>query len=112
MSSARTQMDLTPVQAMNSAPAGFDPARDLPAGFLEFLLPLHRSFTPRQRDLVEKRTAALAASHQGRLPNYLPPSPATTDAWQIELPVWCRDQRHQMTGPADDGELGVGVLKP
>ena len=110
MSSARTQMDLTPVQAMNSAPAGFDPARDLPAGFLEFLLPLHRSFTPRQRDLVEKRTAALAASHQGRLPNYLPPSPATTDAWQIELPVWCRDQRNQMTGPADDAELVVKML--
>ena len=78
MSSLRTQMELlpAPVQAMNSAPAGFDPARDLPEGFLEFLLPLHRSFTPRQRDLIEKRSAALAASHEGRLPNYLPPSPA------------------------------------
>jgi malate synthase len=112
MSSARTQMELVPapVQAMNSAPFGFDPALDLPAGFLEFLLPLHRSFTPRQRDLLEKRTSALEASHQGRLPGYLPPSAANKDAWQIELPVWCRDQRNQMTGPADDAELVVKML--
>jgi malate synthase len=112
MCSARTQMELTsgPVRAMNSAPAGFDPARDLPAGFLEFLLPLHRSFTPSQRDLIEKRAAALEASHQGRLPNYLPSSPALKDAWQIELPGWCRDQRNQMTGPADDAELVVKML--
>ena len=112
MSSLRTQMELlpVPVQSMNSAPAGFDPARDLPEGFLEFLLPLHRSFTPRQRDLIEKRSAALAASHEGRLPNYLPPSPATKDTWQIELPAWCRDQRNQMTGPADDAELVVKML--
>jgi malate synthase len=112
MSSAKTQMELVPapVQAMNSAPVGFDPARDLPAGFLEFLLPLHRSFTPRQRDLSEKRTVALEASHQGQLPDYLPPSAATKDGWRIELPGWCRDQRNQMTGPADDAELVVKML--
>src|SRR6202046_4732973 len=112
MCRARTQIELTPapVQEMNSAPSGFDPARDLPAGFLEFLLPLHRSFTPNQRDLVEKRAAALLASNQGRLPNYLPASPATKDPWQIELPSWCIDQRNQMTGPADDAELVVKML--
>jgi len=112
MCSVRMQMELmpAPVQAMNSAPAGFDPARDLPAGFLEFLLPLHRSFTPSQRDLIEKRSAALEASHQGRQPNYRPSSPATKDAWQIELPGWCIDQRNQMTGPADDAELVVKML--
>src|SRR5271163_2456291 len=112
MCSVRMQMELmpAPVQAMNSAPAGFDPARDLPAGFLEFLLPLHRSFTPSQRDLIEKRTAALEASHQGCPPNYRPSSPATKDAWQIELPGWCIDQRNQMTGPADDAELVVKML--
>ncbi len=95
---------------MNSAPSGFDPARDLPVGFLEFLLPLHRSFTPSQREFIGKRSAALAASFAGRLPNYLPPSPATKDAWQIELPAWCRDQRNQMTGPADDADLVVKML--
>ena len=61
---------------MNCAPAGFDPARDLPKGFVDFLLPLHRALALRQRELVQKRAAALAAAHQGRLPDYLPPSPA------------------------------------
>jgi malate synthase len=28
----------------------------------------------------------------------------------IALPEWCRDQRNQMTGPADDGELCVKML--
>jgi len=98
------------IQPMNAAPAGFDPARDLPHGFLEFLLLLHRAFTPRQAELMRKRAAALAAAHQGKLPDYLPPSPATKDNWQVELPEWCQDQRNQMTGPADDAELVVKML--
>jgi malate synthase len=95
---------------LNRAPAGFDPYRDLPKDFLEFLLPLSREFTPRQRDLVQKRAEALAAAHKGRLPQYLPPSAATRDEWQIDLPEWCQDQRNQMTGPADDAELVVKML--
>ena len=112
MASTRTELsaDLEPVQAVNAAPSGFDPARDLPAGFIEFLLPLHRAFTPRQRDLISRRAAALAASHKGQLPDYFPASRATADAWQIELPAWCVDQRNQMTGPADDAELVVKML--
>jgi len=98
------------IQSMNVAPAGFDAARDLPKGFLEFLLPLDRAFTARQRELVQKRAAALAAAHQGRLPDYLPASPATQENWKIELPAWCEDQRNQMTGPADDAELVVKML--
>ncbi|MGA8556912.1 MAG: hypothetical protein WB630_21080 [Candidatus Acidiferrales bacterium] len=99
-----------PVQVMNSAPAGFDAARDLPKGFIEFLLPFHRAFTPRQRDLIGRRALALQASHRGQLPNYLPPSRAAQEPWQIELPEWCQDQRNQMTGPADDAELVVKML--
>jgi malate synthase len=99
-----------PIMAMNSAPAGFDPARDLPKGFFEFLLPLHRELTLRQQQLLEKQRAALAAAHQGRLPDYLPASAATRDAWQVELPDWVQDQRNQMTGPADDGEMVVKML--
>src|ERR1700723_2012090 len=112
MASTRTNLssDLEPIQARNAAPSGFDPPRELPAGFIEFLLPLHRAFTPRQRDLIARRRAALEASHQGHLPNYLQASRATQDAWQIELPEWCQDQRNQMTGPADDGELVVKML--
>jgi malate synthase len=95
---------------MNSAPAGFDSARDLPKGFIEFLLPLHRALSAHQRQLIERRGAALAAAHRGQLPNYRPASPATIDPWDIELPEWCRDQRNQMTGPADDAELVVKML--
>ncbi len=98
------------VQPMNTAPAGLDPATDLPKGFVDFLLPLVQPFTRRQRELVQKRATALTAAHGGKLPDYLPLSPATKDNWQIKLPDWCCDQRNQMTGPADDAELVVKML--
>src|SRR5277367_7137313 len=98
------------VVPLNSTPDNFDPSRDLPAGFLEFLAPLHAALTLRQRALVQRRERALADAHAGKLPNYLPPSVATTNSWRIELPAWCADQRNQMTGPADEAELVVKML--
>jgi malate synthase len=98
------------VVPVNSAPEGFDPKRDLPAGFLEFLRPLHEALTPRQQALVELREVALADSNAGKLPDYLPASEATRSAWRIELPQWCVDQRNQMTGPADEADLVVKML--
>src|SRR6266851_2275545 len=95
---------------VNSTPEDFDAARDLPEGFLEFLAPLHAALTLRQRALVARRDYALAEAHAGKLPDYLPPSVATTNSWRIELPAWCADQRNQMTGPADDAELVVKML--
>jgi malate synthase len=98
------------LQPINRAPASFNSARDLPKGFIEFLLPLHRAHTAHQRQLVERRAARLLESHKDHLPNYLPASAATKEAWRIELPEWCQDQRNQMTGPADDAELVVKML--
>jgi malate synthase len=98
------------VVPVNSAPPGFDANRDLPAGFLEFLAPLHAALTPRQREFVERRAAALAEAKTGHLPKYLPPSEATAGAWRVELPQWCADQRNQMTGPADEADLVVKML--
>ncbi len=95
---------------VNTTPPGFDPARDLPAGFLEFLAPLHTALTLRQRYLVARRESTLTEAHAGKLPSYLPQSVATMDAWRIELPEWCSDQRNQMTGPADDADLVVKML--
>ena len=95
---------------VNSAPPDFDSARDLPDGFLEFLAPLHAALTLRQRALVARRDFALAEAHTGKVPDYLPPSVATTNSWHIELPAWCADQRNQMTGPADDADLVVKML--
>src|SRR5229473_653943 len=95
---------------VNHAPPELDPSRDLPRGFYEFLLPLHQAFTPRQRELAARRRRVLQAAHEGRLPDYLPPSEATTGSWKVSLPGWCQDQRNQMTGPADDAELVVKML--
>jgi len=95
---------------MNSAPEGFDLGSELTSGFLDFLIPLHREFTPRQLQLAAHRKRVLDAAHHGRLPDHLPPSRATTGNWHVELPEWCQDQRNQMTGPADDAELVVKML--
>ncbi|GAC1495321.1 MAG: malate synthase A [Vulcanimicrobiaceae bacterium] len=94
---------------MNTAPAG-SLDRDLPAGFEAFYRPLHERFTPRQQELAAARIAGMKASHEGRLPTYASPSQATTEAWKIELPSWIRDQRNQMTGPADEADLIVKML--
>jgi len=90
----------------NYAPAGAR-EQDLPRGFLEFFMPLHRKFRERHRALVLARRAALEESLRGRRPAHLPPS---REDWRIELPEWCEDQRNQMTGPADDAELVVKML--
>lgn len=93
---------------INTAPP--EGPAELPAGFLEFLRPLHERFTPRQQELVRTRAAVLAESHRGNPPDHLPPSEATESDWRVQLPAWCQDQRNQMTGPADDGELCVKML--
>ncbi len=91
-------------------PVIFDPSTVISRGFFEFLLPLHQEFTPRQQELAAKRKSVLELAHRGVMPNHLPPSEASTGQWKIELPSWCRDQRNQMTGPADDVELAVKML--
>src|SRR5208283_3691681 len=55
------------------------------------------------------RIERLARAQAGELPTYLD-APAAEGDWRIELPAWCRDQRNQMTGPADDAELVVKML--
>lgn len=97
------------IPPMNAAPEGFSIERDLPPGFADFYRPLHEAFTPRQQSIMLKRAANLAASAAGRRPDYLTRSEANGE-WWVELPAWCADQRNQMTGPADDGELVVKML--
>ncbi len=95
---------------INHAPPEFDAARDLPSGFYDFLEPLHREFSPRQQKLAKTRAEVLSASHDGILPNHLPNNAAAKGDWKIALPKYIEDQRNQMTGPADDGELVVKML--
>jgi malate synthase len=98
------------IQFPNTLPASTRAEDVLPHGFLEFLEPLHRRFTPWQRELVAERANRLQASLNGDKPDYRPSSSATATDWKIGLPQWCRDQRNQMTGPADDAELVVKML--
>ncbi len=95
---------------INAPPQGFNPARDLSSGFLAFYEPLHRELAPWRERLVSARRTALEAAHAGRLPDHLPPSEATQSEWRIQVPSWAADQRNQMTGPADDGDLVVKML--
>jgi len=95
---------------VNAPPADFNPERDLPEGFLEFLAPLHRRFAPLRVELVGERRRALEDSHAGNKPVHRYPGPAVRNGWRIDLPEWCKDQRNQMTGPADDAELVVKML--
>lgn len=95
---------------LNTAPQGFDARRDLPKGFWEFLAPLHERFTPWQQQLIAKRRQAMENSHKGQLPQFLPPSSASTTDWKIAFPEWVADQRNQMTGPADEADLCVKML--
>ncbi|HKW63925.1 MAG TPA: hypothetical protein VJN89_15345 [Candidatus Acidoferrum sp.] len=98
------------VVPVNTAPKDFDPERDLPEGFLDFLAPIHAALTLRQRALLARRENALTEAHAGKVPSYLPASVATMSSWKIKLPAWCADQRNQMTGPADDADLVVKML--
>jgi malate synthase len=95
---------------VNCPPGDFNLETDLPPGFVEFLLPLHRRFSPWQRELLKARQQVLEDSLEGNKPAHRHPSPAMRERWQIQLPDWCQDQRNQMTGPADEAELVVKML--
>ena len=98
------------INSVCSTPPGFDVARELPAGFMDFFFPLHRTFTPRQQELAWRRVEVLQQSLEGDKPAHHFPSDTVRNGWRITLPEWCRDQRNQMTGPADDAELCVKML--
>ncbi|MGB6412392.1 MAG: hypothetical protein WBF19_03515, partial [Candidatus Cybelea sp.] len=96
---------------MNVAPAGFTLDGGIAKGFTEFFLPLHKRFTPDAQRLTRERAERLARAQAGELPSYLPESQASESTWRIDLPIWCADQRNQMTGPADDAELCAKLLR-
>ena len=79
--------------------------------FFAFLRKMcYERFTTRAKQLVSMRRSALLESRAGLHPAYLPASRATIEDWKVDLPDWCKDQRNQMTGPADNAELVVKLL--
>lgn len=82
---------------------------ELSNGFFDFFLPLHQAFEPRRQELLAERSRVLSQAHAGQMPSYLPDSPATSGTWEIELPQWARDQRNQITGPADNPKILVSM---
>ena len=79
------------------------------------ILELGEKYTLWAKELISKRRKRLEKAHkEGRLPQhdtYFGSSvPGVKTDWHIELPEWCRDQRNQMTGPADDMELVVKMI--
>ncbi|MBI5629312.1 MAG: isocitrate lyase/phosphoenolpyruvate mutase family protein [Elusimicrobia bacterium] len=76
---------------------------------LDFFPPLHKAFEARRQELLDSRRKALFAAHEDRLPGYLPDSPATTGSWRLALPGWAKDQRNQITGPADNAKILVAM---
>src|SRR5258708_134587 len=99
-----------PVNQVSSAPKLFDPTRDLPAGFLEFFLPLHSIFTPWQQKLAYQRIEVLEAALEGEKPAHSFPYDTVRNGWRLELTVWCQDLRYHMTSPDDDALLCVKIL--
>lgn len=95
---------------INHAPYNFNIEKHLTIDFADFLCDLHKKFTPRQQEFARRRAEILSESLRGNLPNYKEISEEVADNWKIELPQWCKDQRNQMTGPADDGALVVKML--
>lgn len=106
----QAKLERADLSKINHAPAGFDAAAQFTPLLFRLLGDLHREFTPRQRNLVQKRRTVLERSLKGDKPDYLLQSDAVTGNWRIELPAYILDQRNQMTGPADDAELVVKML--
>jgi len=85
-------------------PTGFDATSRLPAGFLEFLSPLHAALTLRpSAPLVARReTAACRKLHGGQAIEFSCRPRSLDDCrgrGKIGAgPEWCFDQRNQMTG--------------
>lgn len=91
-------------------PVNILPSTDeLPEGFLNFLRPLHEKLRAEWHALLEKRRSRLILSETVP-PDYDRQSEIHCAAWRVPRPSWIIDQRNQMTGPADDGDLVVKML--
>jgi len=88
-------MTLITERHYNNAPADLDPSINLPQGFMDFVLPLHKKLTSRQQEFISRRAERLAASDPGSEPGSLAPSDATSKTFG--KPVYSSKQTSKHT---------------
>tara|TARA_R100001244_G_scaffold25113_4_gene25610 strand:+ start:66651 stop:68153 length:1503 start_codon:yes stop_codon:yes gene_type:complete len=86
--------------------------------FLEFYESFHSKFSAHAFKAIEQRREILERTK--KFPDWKPKArgecekagspPRRKSTWKVSLPTWCRDQRNQMTGPADSAELVVKMI--
>ena len=82
--------------------------------FIAFLESLHDEFTDRIHQLRQKRREVLTkALNQGVLPDFLPPSEATTTNWVVpDVPEDLKRPGIEITGPASVTNMFINALNP
>ena len=82
--------------------------------FIAFLVSLHDEFTDRIHQLRQKRREVLTkALNQGVLPDFLPPSEATTTNWMVpDVPEDLKRPGIEITGPASVTNMFINALNP
>ena len=82
--------------------------------FIAFLVSLHDEFTDRIHQLRQKRREVLTkALNQGVLPDFLPPSEATTTNWVVpDVPEDLKRPGIEITGPASVTNMFINALNP
>ena len=112
MSTAVSNLETsTLINPVSTTPVDFDPDPRL-ARRIYGLFPAPASQASRRASRNWQCAASrfCKRSLEGNKPKHRFPSDTVRNGWRITLPEWCRDQRNQMTGPADDGELCVKML--
>lgn len=82
--------------------------------FLDYVVELHDRFNDRIHALREERLAVSAAAVlDGKQPNHLPPSTATTTDWQVPtVPEELRQPGIEISGPAAMTSMFINALNP
>jgi malate synthase len=85
------------------APSVPESDRVLTADALAFVENLSRRFTPRLRELLERRKARQARFDAGERPGFLPETASVrADSWRVApIPADLQDRRVEITGPVD-----------
>jgi malate synthase len=93
---------------VDGAAALFSPA------FVDYLVRLHDAFTPRAHGIRAQREAVLRAVFEhGTRPGPLPPSEATTTAWQVPpVPDDLRRPGIEISGPCSITSMFINALNP